>query len=94
MVEFTGHATLRENIIAALAPMIPELISFKPIWDKISDQKKIDWLIDGKSMFISAAGGLYIYLRPFFKSLDNEIDRGDIELRLDTFTLRRPEDVD
>ena len=91
MAEFENQTALREQIIQALAPIIPEIEKWRPVWPRISDQKKIDFLCEGKSMFLSAAAGLYIYLRPFFKQLDDEIDGGDIELRLDTFTLRRPE---
>jgi len=91
MAEFENQTALRLQIITALSPVIPELEKWREVWPRISDAKKIDWLVDGKSMFMSAAGGIYIYLRPFFKSLDDEIDKGDIVLDLQTFTLRRPE---
>lgn len=91
MAEFTNQTTLREQIISALSPLIPAIEEWRPVWPRISDQKKIDFLCEGKSMFLSAAAGVYIYLRPFFKSLDDEIDSGEIQLNLDNFTLRRPE---
>ena len=91
MAEFENQTSLRLQIIEALAPIIPELEKWRNVWPRIQDEDKIDWLCDGKSMFLSAAAGIYVYLRPFFKSLDDEIDKGDIALNLQDFTLRRPE---
>ena len=89
MAEFTNQTALREQVIAALAPMIPEMEKWRATWDKLDDQKKIDWLIEGKSMFMSAAGGLFMYLLPFFDSLTDEIRRGEIVLNLQDMTIRR-----
>jgi len=89
MTEFTNQTALREQVIMALAPMIPEMEKWRATWDKLDDQKKIDWLIEGKSMFLSAAGGLFIYLLPFFDSLSDEIRRGEIVLNLQDMTIRR-----
>lgn len=91
MAEFTNQLELREQVIMALAPMIPEMEKWRATWDKLDDQKKIDWLIEGKSMFLSAAGGLFIYLLPFFDSLSDEIRRGEIVLNLQDMTIRRRE---
>ena len=92
MAEFENQTSLRLQIIEALAPIIPELEKWRNVWPRVADTQKIAWLIDGKSLFLSTAAGIYIYLRPFFKSLDNEIDRGDINLNLQDFTLRGPND--
>ena len=89
MAEFTNQLELREQVIMALAPMIPEMEKWRATWDKLDDQKKIDWLIEGKSMFLSAAGGLFIYLLPFFDSLSDEIRSGEIVLNLQDMTIRR-----
>ncbi len=92
MAEFTNQTALREQIIIALAPMIPEMEKWRATWEKLDDQKKIDWLIEGKSMFMSASGGIFIYLLPFFDSLSDEIRRGEIVLNLQDMTIRRPTD--
>ncbi|MDY0208364.1 MAG: hypothetical protein RBR82_17340 [Pseudomonas sp.] len=89
MAEFTNQTALREQVIMALAPMIPEMEKWREVWSKLDDQKKIDWLIEGKSMFLSAAGGLFMYLLPFFDSLSDEIRRGEIVLNLQDMTIRR-----
>lgn len=89
MAEFTDQNALREQIILALAPMIPEMEKWRLVWERLDDQKKIDWLIEGKSMFMSAAGGLFIYLLPFFDSLIDEIRSGEIVLNLQDMTIRR-----
>ena len=91
MPEFTGQEALREQIILALAPMIPEMEKWRSVWGRLDDQKKTDWLIEGKSMFMSAAGGLFIYLLPFFDSLADEIRRGEIVLNPQDMTIRRAE---
>lgn len=93
MAEFENQAALREQLISDLEPIIPELEAWRKVWAKIPDSKKIEWLVDGKSMFVSAAAGIFIYLYPFFKSLCDEIDSGQIILNLDTMTLRTPDDV-
>ena len=92
MAEFNNQVELREQIILALAPMIPEMEKWRSVWEKLDDQKKIDWLIEGKSMFMSAAGGLFIYLLPFFDSLSDEIRSGEIVLNLQDMTIRRSTD--
>lgn len=92
MAEFTDQNALREQIILALAPMIPEMEKWRSVWDRIDDQKKIDWLIEGNSMFLSAASGIFIYLLPFFDSLSDEIRRGEIVLNLQDMTIRRASD--
>ena len=92
MTEFTDQNALREQIILALAPMIPEMEKWHSVWERLDDQKKIDWLIEGKSMFMSAAGGLYMYLLPFFDSLSDEIRSGEIVLNLQDMTIRRAND--
>jgi hypothetical protein len=89
MAEFTNQAELRMQVIQALAPMIPEMEKWRSAWEKLDDQKKIDWLIEGKSMFMSAAGGLFIYLLPYFDTLIDEIRRGEIVLNLPDMTIRR-----
>jgi len=91
MAEFTNQTALREQVIMALAPMISEMEKWREVWGRLDDQKKIDWLIEGKSMFLSAASGLFIYLLPFFDSLSDEIRRGEIVLHLDNMTIRRRE---
>lgn len=91
MAEFTNQTALREQVIQALAPMIPEMEKWREAWGRLDDQKKIDWLIEGKSMFVSAAGGLFIYLLPFFETLIDEIQRGEIVLNLQDMTIRRRE---
>lgn len=92
MAEFTNQTQLREDVIAALSPVIPEMEKWREVWHKLPDEKKIDWLIEGKSMFLSAAGGVFIYLYPFFKTLADEIDRGEIVLNLENMTIRRAGD--
>ena len=92
MAEFNNQVELREQIILALAPMIPEMEKWRSVWERLDDQKKIDWLIEGKSMFMSAAGGLYMYLLPFFDSLSDEIRSGEIVLNLQDMTIRRAND--
>jgi len=89
VAEFTNQTALREQVITSLAPMIPEMEKWRETWGKLDDQKKIDWLIEGKSMFMSAAGGLFIYLLPFFDSLSDEIRSGEIVLNLQDMTIRR-----
>ena len=91
MPEFTNQAELRLQIIQALAPMIPEMEKWRDVWSRLDDQKKIDWLVEGKSMFMSSAGGLFIYLLPFFDTLIDEIQRGEIVLNLQDMTIRRRE---
>lgn len=89
MAEFTNQEQCRNQVISALAPLIPEFEKWREIWFRMPDEKKIDFLCDHKSL-IAAGAGLYIHMRPFFKQLDDEIDKGDIELHLADFTLRRP----
>jgi len=89
VAEFINQTELRNQIILSLAPMIPELEKWREVWSKLDDQKKIDWLIEGKSMFVSAAGGIFIYLLPFFESLADEIRSGEIVLNLQDMTIRR-----
>ena len=91
MAEFTNQLELREQVIMALAPMITEMEKWREVWGRLDDQKKIDWLIEGKSMFMSAAGGLYMYLLPFFDSLSDEIRRGEIVLNLQDMTTSEAE---
>lgn len=92
MAEFYDQNALREQVIAALAPMIPEMEKWRDVWSRLPDEKKIDWLIEGKSIFMSAAGGLFIYLLPFFDSLSDEIRSGEIVLNLENMTIRRSTD--
>lgn len=91
MAEFTNQSELRMQVIQALAPIIPEMEKWREVWSRLDDQKKIDWLIEGKSMFVSAAGGIFIYLLPFFETLIDEIQRGEIVLNLQDMTIRRRE---
>lgn len=91
MAEFTDQNALREQVILALAPLIPEMEKWRSVWDRLDDQKKIDWLVEGRSMFMSAAGGLFIYLLPFFGTLIDEIQRGEVVLNLQDMTIRRRE---
>lgn len=91
MPEFTNQAELRLQVIQSLAPMIPEMEKWREVWGRLDDQKKIDWLVEGKSLFMSAAGGIFIYLLPFFDTLIDEIQRGEIVLNLQDMTIRRRE---
>jgi len=91
MAEFANQTELRAQLIAAVAPYIPEIEKWRETWARLPDEKKIDWLCDGKSMFLSGAAGVFIYLYPFFASLCDEIDSGKILLNLQTMQLRRPE---
>jgi len=91
MAEFTNQTALREQLISAVAPYIPEIEKWRETWAKLPDERKIDWLCEGKSMFLSGAAGVFIYLYPFFKSLSDEIDSGQIILTLADMTLRRPD---
>lgn len=89
MIEFTGQVELRQQLIDSLNPMIPELEKWRDVWvNQLPDDKKIDWLIEGKSLFMSAAGGIFIYLLPYFESLVDDIQLGKIKLNLDDMTIR------
>lgn len=92
MPEFVNQTELRLQVIQALAPMIPEMEKWRDVWERLPDEKKITWLIEGKSMFLSAAGGIFVYLYPFFASLCDEIAKGELVLNLQDMTLRRPTD--
>jgi hypothetical protein len=93
MAEFQNQTQLREQVIQALLPMIPELEKWKSVWKEIPKEKQLDWLIEGKSMFLSAAAGTFIYLYPFFENILSDIQSGNIILNLETMILRRPEDM-
>jgi len=89
MAKFTNQENYRNQVIMALAPLIPEFEKWRDVWLRMDDQKKIDFLCEHKSL-IAAGAGIYIHMRPFFKKLDDEIDKGEIALNLADFTLRRP----
>lgn len=88
MAEFTNQEIMRDQVISALAPLIPVFAAWEDVWKRMDDQNKIDFLCNHKSL-LAAGAGLYIHMRPFFKQLDDEIDRGEINLNLTDFTLRR-----
>ena len=46
----------------------------KPVWDKLSDEKKIKWVKSGKDPIMTLAWNVYRYLRDNF--FNQGVDRG------------------
>lgn len=92
MPVFTNQTELRQQVIDNVSQFMPELEEWRETWGKISDDKKIEWLVDGRSSFLSAAAGVFIYLLPFFQSLVDEVEIGRIYLDTDTMKLGRTDE--
>ena len=87
-MEFTGQADLKESIISNLAPMMTELDAWKETWGKIPTNRKKVWLVEGKSLFLSAAFGIFIYLLPFFDSLIDDIRSNNLTLDTNDMSIK------
>ena len=87
---FTDQQTVYNNVVPQLTPLMAEMNKWKPVWEKLPEKKKLEWLNEHKSPLISAAIGLYIYLAPFFEDLDLRgitLDTKDFKVKVDAKEL-------
>ena len=69
MAEFVDQYAKQQAVIATVGPMFADLQQWYPVWSKLSDAKKLEWIRDNKSPLLSASVGVFIALLPFFESL-------------------------
>ena len=72
-IELTNQKTLETQIKPMMTALQDALGDRLPVWQKIPVEKKKLWLESAKDPVLTLAWTLYVYLRDFFK----EVDDGD-----------------
>lgn len=65
-LNLTGQETTKKQIAPKIQRLTSEMDLRRPIWDKLPNAKKIEWIQSGKDPIMSLAWDVYKYLRNNF----------------------------
>ena len=86
--QFTDQATKYGSIKGPLVVLLTDMVAWREVWLKAGREKQLDWLKGTKSPLMNIACFLYIFLKPFFEHLENDIESKKISIDLKTYKVK------